>query len=172
MKGALLFLALILTTQVKAVNLDSLYKDDVSSIEKICEAMIASYSGKASETKDWKRFENLFLSTAQQLDVSFEEEAEIVVSSLSDFMEHSKPWYDKSDFKEWALKYTIHQFGNIASVVQSWECEWNTPADKDTGSSRGLHGFQLVFNQGRWWIVNMIWDGETEDKIIDVKFTN
>lgn len=169
MKYVFLILGLVVTTNTHAINLDSLYQDDVSSIEKICEAMLAAFSGKKEEQKDWNRFENLFLPSAQQINTSMKNK--IGVASMEEFMENEKPWYDANDFSEWTVKYTIRKFGNIASVFQVWDCEWNNPEDNDSGSSRGLTGFQLAFNEGRWWIVNLIWDGETEEKIIDTKYT-
>ncbi|NQY10297.1 MAG: hypothetical protein HRT71_12390 [Flavobacteriales bacterium] len=162
MKNLIIITLLFAATSVQAVDLDSLYKDDVSSIEKLCDAMLQAFSGKASEQKDWTRFENLFLTLSQQINVAGGDEPYVNVESMAAFMEEEKPWYDKTDFSEWAIKYTIREFGNMASVIQTFGYEYNTPSDDDAAIGAGFTAFQLIYLEERWWIVSLIWEGETE----------
>ena len=156
MKYLIVCSMLLVSLGTNATNLDSLYQDDVSSIEKLCDAMLSAFSGKADEQKDWKRFENLFLPGATQLDIVGGDEPELNVLTMEDFMEGEKPWYDETNFSEWTIKYTIRQFGDMASVIQPFGYEYFNAGDLDEDEGVGYTAFQLVNKDGRWWIVSLL----------------
>ncbi len=138
-----------------------LYKQDVSSVENISEAMLTSISGEKGQKRDWQRFKNLFLPTAQLNAVFHRQDSSWVkVNSVEEFIEKAGTWYEDNGFREYLLKNKMDQFGNIAHVFQSYGAEFSG------GKETGINSIQLVYDKGRWWIVNVLWDSETvEDKI-------
>lgn len=68
-------------------------------------------------------------------------------------------WGAESDkgFTEEALHNVVHRYGDIAQGCSTYQKHfWND----DRFLGRGIHGFQLVHHDGRWWIVSIIWDEE------------
>jgi hypothetical protein len=45
--------------------------------------------------------------------------------------------------------------------------------DREDGApiARGINSIQLLFDQGRWWIVSVMWDNETRENPIPGEFT-
>jgi hypothetical protein len=137
------------------------YDKDVSSIENIAEAMLHAISGEKGQKRDWKRFENLFLPTAQ-LNAAFHngDSSWVKVNTLKEFIDKAGTWYEDNGFKEYSFKNKIDSFGNIAHVFQSYGAEFSG------GKEKGINSLQFVYDKDRWWIVNVLWDSETvKDKI-------
>lgn len=143
------------------------YASDVASIENIVSAVLASISGDTGIERDWNRFRNLFLPSAQLNAVFHRKDSTWVkVNTLDEFISKAGTWYVDNGFHEYAIKNQIDSFGNIAHVFQSYGAKTETAGEME----RGINSFQLVFDQGRWWIVNLIWDSETDQAKIPEKY--
>lgn len=135
------------------------YAEDVSSISNISEAILNSISGPKGEKRDWTRFRNLFLPTAQLTAVFHNQDSSwIQINSLDKFIQLAGSWYEENGFREYSFKTKVEKFGNIAHVFQSY----GVSLDDGKEIERGMNSFQLAFHQNRWWIVNVIWDSETK----------
>jgi hypothetical protein len=62
----------------------------------------------------------------------------------------------KNGFTEREIAHEIKRYGNVATVLSSYEGK--TAAGKAV--SRGVNIFQLYFDGKRWWILSMVWDEE------------
>jgi hypothetical protein len=64
----------------------------------------------------------------------------------------------KDGFTERELGHKIQRYGNVATVLSSYEGK-----NASTGKvvTRGVNIFQLYFDGKRWWILSMVWDEET-----------
>jgi len=143
------------------------YSSDTKSVESAVTAALACISGDKGAARDWERFRNLFLPTAQLNAVFHKNDSTWVsVNSLDDFIVKAGTWYVDNGFHEYAIKNQIDIFGNIAHVFQSYGAK--TEDDGEIG--RGINSYQLAFDKGRWWIVNLIWDSETEEIKIPEKY--
>jgi len=61
-------------------------------------------------------------------------------------------------FSEDGISNTVERYGDIAHVFSTYEKHfWGD--DRNLG--RGINTFQLVNNDGRWWIVSIAWDEES-----------
>ena len=52
------------------------------------------------------------------------------------------------------------RYGNLVHAFSTYESR-NTPEDPEP-FMRGINSIQLVFQEGRWWIVNVAWQPEWE----------
>ena len=135
------------------------YADDVTSPEAISEAILKSISGNKGEKRDWTRFRNLFLPSAQLNAVYHQNDSTwLKVNSIETFIQLAGTWYEENGFKEYSFKIKIEKFGNISHVFQSYGASLADGKEIE----RGVNSFQLVFLEGRWWIVNLLWDSETK----------
>jgi hypothetical protein len=68
----------------------------------------------------------------------------------------------KDGFEERELKHVTKRFGNVATVLSSYE------GNVATGKviTRGVNIFQLYFDGKRWWILSMVWDQERPDNML------
>jgi len=140
-------------------NCNKKYDKDVESKENIVNAILESISGDKGVKRDWDRFRNLFLPTAQLNAVFHRKDSSFVrISTVREFIDKAGTWYVDNGFHEYALKNKIDSFGNIAHVFQSYGAKLADGKEIE----RGINSFQLVYNNSRWWIVNLIWEGETE----------
>jgi hypothetical protein len=140
---------------------------DVSSIDGITSAILESISGKKNEKRDWIRFRNLFWPTAQLNAVFHKGDSSwLKINTIDEFISLAGTWYEDNGFKEYKFKNKIDQFGNIAQVFQSYGA---TLADGKE-IERGVNSYQLAFINNRWWIINVVWDSETDKNKIPKHF--
>jgi len=144
-----------------------MYSHDVSSIENIVTAVLESISGEQGSKRDWDRFRHLFRPTAQ-LNAVFhnKDSAWVKIHTLDAFINNAGTWYVDNGFHEYSYKNHIDRFGNIAQVFQSYGVKLADGVEIE----RGINSFQLVYIEERWWIVNLIWDSETEKSKIPKKY--
>ncbi|MGD1839987.1 MAG: hypothetical protein ACFB0B_03700 [Thermonemataceae bacterium] len=162
-----LFTTVIGYSDLKSQQKEQQYANDVTSVENIVTAVLASISGEKGVERDWTRFRNLFLPTAQLNAVSYKNNSTSVkVYTVNEFIEAAGTWYEDNGFKEYAYKNQIDTFGNIANVFQSYGIKLADGIEV----RRGINSFQLVYMQNRWWITNLIWDNETEKNKIPKQY--
>lgn len=131
----------------------------MSSIENIVGAVLESISGEKDIARDWDRFRNLFLPTAQINAVFYKSDsAWMKTHTVDEFVQMAGTWYEDNGFEEYLYKNEIDTFRNIANVFQSYGAKLQGGPEIE----RGINSFQLVYLQDRWWIVNLIWDSENE----------
>jgi hypothetical protein len=65
----------------------------------------------------------------------------------------------KRRFTERELAHKIYRFGNVATVLSSYE---GTFASTGKVVYRGVNVYQLYYADQRWWISSVSWDGERD----------
>ena len=131
----------------------------MSSIENITTALLESISGVKGEKRDWERFSALFWPTAQLNAIVHKGDSTwIRIHSVDDFVSSAGTWYEDNGFKEYELGSKIEQFGHIANVFQSYGAALSDGKE----IQRGVNSYQLAYINNRWWIINLLWDSETE----------
>ena len=144
---------------------ESVRPSDVASPEAIVAATYESIARAPGENYDWDRFSSLYLPGAMLIPNTEQRGGQFDVLTVQDFID----WVDEftlpilgteqdRGFSEGGISNTIERFGDIAHVFSTYEKHyWGD--DRNLG--RGINTFQLVFNDGRWWIVSVAWDEET-----------
>ncbi len=141
---------------------ESVRSSDVASPEAIVAATYESIARAPGENFDWKRFRSLFLPTALLIPSTEQRGGAFDILSVQEFID----WIDgattiggeqDSGFSEDGISNRIERYGDIAHVFSTYEKHfWGD--DRNLG--RGINTFQLVQNDGRWWIVSIAWDEE------------
>lgn len=145
--------------------------EDVESIEAILDATYDVISGPAGKKRDWDRFRSLFYPGARLIPTGKrpnETEVRARVLTPDDYVERSAPFLEKDGFFERGVSNKIERFANIAHVFSTYESRHN--ASDAQPFQRGINSFQLVNDGKRWWIMTIMWQGETPDSRIPAQY--
>jgi len=74
-----------------------------------------------------------------------------------EYLDESNDSMVKQGFTEMELGREIKRFGNVATVLSSYEGKVQSTGKVVT---RGVNIFSLYFDGQRWWIQTMLWDEE------------
>lgn len=137
-------------------------EDDVASPESIVLATYESIQRAPGENFEWDRFRSLFIENATLIPSTEQSSGEFRVISPEGFIE----WIDSvtpiggpndKGFAEEEVLHVMERYGDIAQVFSTYQKHfWG----EEEILGRGINSFQLVHNNGRWWIVSIIWDEE------------
>ena len=132
---------------------------DYSTIDSTMKALYASISGPAGP-RDWETFKGLFPDEGRLRAVVRTPSGQVraVEMTAPNYVERNTPYFDKNPFFESEIHRTQQRFGDIANV-------WSTYASKKTADGepfeRGVNTVQMRYDGKRWWIVSILWQGET-----------
>ncbi len=133
---------------------------DVESIDAIMAATYDAISGPAGQERDWDRFYSLFAPNATLVAVG---DGQIRLNASPEgYVERSGPFLTGQGFIEEETGRRTERYGNVVHVFSAYEGTIR-PGANDEDTIRGVNSFQLAFADGRWWIVNILWEGETDD---------
>jgi len=134
----------------------------VSSKENIVQSLYAVISGDAGVVRDWNMFKSLFTEDAKLIPVQKNKQGEIQAAYLSpqDYIDRSGKWLFDNGFFEKEIHRVEECFGNICHLFSTYEA-YRTSGDKEP-FMRGINSIQLMFDNERWWIVNISWQAEDD----------
>jgi hypothetical protein len=133
--------------------------DDVSSIEAIVKASYETISGGMGVPRQWARERTLNDPNARFVAADLDPKTgQTRVWSVSDqdFADQTDASMVRDGFTEHELGHQIHRYGNVATVLSSYEGK----GEHDAKAERGVNIFQLYFDGKRWWILTITWDTE------------
>ena len=133
--------------------------EDVRTIEGIVKASYETISGGVGVPRQWGRDRTLFDPNSRSVSVTVNPKTGAVRThgmTEQEFADEEDASSVKNGFTEREIKHVIKQFGNVATVLSSYE--GSDAAGKS--KSRGVNIFQLYFDGKRWWILSMVWDEE------------
>ena len=142
---------------------------DVKSVDGIIRTVYDVISGPAKQARDWNRFRSLFLPGARMIPSAAKPSANANrhMLSIEEYIERSDPLMLKGGFFESELSRRTEQFGNIAHVWSTYESR-NAPGEKPF--ARGINSIQLIHDGERWWIIDIMWQGELPDRPLPKKY--
>jgi hypothetical protein len=139
--------------------------EDVSTIEGIVTASYETISGGVGVARQWGRDRTLFDPDSRSVAVGMNAKTGAVTtrgSTEQEFADQADASMVKDGFTERELRHVIKRFGNMATVLSSYEGS----AASGKVITRGVNIFQLYFDGKRWWILSMVWDTERPDNPI------
>ena len=145
------------------------YKNDVSSIDSIVDALYDVISGDRGKARDWDRERNLFHPEARLIVVNKEDgHLETKVMTSDGFIQYARPFLDRVDFYEYEIFRKVEEFGHVAHI-------WSTYGSKRSKDdfepyTRGINSIQLLNDQKRWWVISIYWNRETDEFQIPEKY--
>lgn len=142
---------------------------DVESPEAIVDASFAALSVPEGEEPDLGRFRSLFLPDAQ-VTVTFhgDETSHYGTGSVDEYVDKEVEGLEGTH--EQAVHTVVERYGDIAHVFATYEARQS--ADDPEPIARGIDSFQLWYDGSRWWIVNVMGHGESEDTPLPERYEN
>ena len=140
----------------------------VNSIDGIVKEVLKIVSGEVGKTRNWEAFRNLFLPTADFTVLNHNDSIPQPVETvtLEEFIHLMDDQYYKLGFFEYELSKVINEYNGIANVFQSFYAK-----DSENHEEKGINSFQLVYSKKRWWIVNILWTGDSNGVKVPKKYS-
>jgi hypothetical protein len=142
---------------------------DVSSVDAILASLYDVISGPAGQPRDWTRFRSLFVPDARLIPTRHNKTgtgADLISLTAEQYQERAAPALAKGFFER-GIHNTTESFGAIAQVFSTYESR-HTKDGKPF--QRGINSIQLLKDGHRYWIVTILWDGETPTNPIPAKY--
>ena len=161
-----------LIVKANGYKVDSIPADprDVSSPEALVAAVYDVISGPAGQKRNWDRMRTLFVPDARMIPTGKRPTGESTRRTLSveDYIVSSGPFLEKDGFFETEIGRRSEHYGNIVHVFSTYESK-RTMADEKP-FMRGINSFQLWYDGKRWWVITILWQGESKDMPIPEKY--
>lgn len=144
---------------------------DVGSLDAILAALYDVISGPAGQARDWDRMRSLFTPNAKLIPVNRQgapTEVDPRFLSVEDYIELAGPFLEQRGFFEREIGQVTERFEHIAHVFSAYDSRWT--ADDLEPFARGINSIQLVWDNERWWITNIMWWGVGPDFEIPGKY--
>ena len=141
---------------------------DVKTIDGIVKAMLDVISGEPGP-RNWNRLRSLCLPSAQfnALVPGRDGKPRFFAGTIDGYIKSTTPILMKQAFYEKELHRVIEEFGGIAHVFSTYESRLSKSGEV---FERGINSIQLVYDKNRWWVVNVMWCGETKDHPLPAKY--
>lgn len=76
--------------------------------------------------------------------------------SLDEFITLLQDPYYEQGFTEYEFSKKVDEYNGIAQVFQTFYAK-----DSENFEETGITSYQLVYFENRWWIVNVLWTGDS-----------
>lgn len=141
--------------------------EDVSTLDAIITSLYDVISGPAGE-RDWERFYSLFSPDGKMAALANTEDGAVYVKMTpQEYKERNAPVFQQSGFYEEELSRQVDRFANIAQVFSTYQFKLDPEGPV---VQRGVNSIQLGFYKNRWWIISLLWNGETGEEKIPAKY--
>ena len=166
MKFILIILFVQVSLLVKAQEKINSNPNAVYSIDGIVKEILQIISGEEGKVRDWDAFRNLFLPTANFTVLSHDTlSLSVETVSLEEFIELMHNEYYDQGFTENEISKVVEEYNGIAQVFQTYYGK-----DSENYEENGITSYQLVQFKDRWWIVNILWTGDSNGVNVPEKY--
>ncbi len=160
MKKAIIILILVFTANT---FIYSQSKYDTSTINGVINATYDILSGPAGE-RDWESFKNLFHKSAYMGATILKDRKRTFFGfTVEQYILNNDSFLKKNDFYEEEIGREEMIFGGVAQVYSVFHYKFSKDGKIE---ARGVNCIQLIKENGRWLITNLIWEDESENNKI------
>lgn len=166
--GFLMLMPAFMLYSQTAVSQKSSYlvdTNDVKSINGIITAVYDVISGPAGQ-RNWARLKYLCLPNVSFISIKRDAQGNETYfnGSIDEYIATIDPLLGARAYYEVEIGRTIHQSDNIAQVFSTFN---STLFESVPLNKRGVNCFNLIYYKNRWWIVNVLWNSEPAEEIIE-----
>ena len=160
------------TTSAQTTSRPAADPEDVASVDAIIASLYDVISGPAGQERDWDRFRSLMHPNAKLIPVYRPQDAPQWQStwlSAEDYIERAGPQLTANGFFEREIGRVEERFGNIVHAFSTYDSRRTEDGEV---FQRGINSIQLMYDGGRWWVVNIMWQGVGPDVEIPARYLN
>ncbi len=155
-------IGILISFQLFAQSTPTIQADtaDVSTVDQLIAAYYDVTSGPAGQ-RDWVRYRSLFKPEAQINAQVFNQKGRLqyVGGTLNEYIGQVDEYFTVNGFFEKEIGRSIHEYRDIVNVLSAYDAKLAT---NQASYHRGVKSLQLVFDQNRWWIVNVLYNNESQ----------
>jgi hypothetical protein len=150
-------------TQVLATN------PELETVDGVIKNLYAVISGPVGQRRDWNKMRDLFRPEARlsALGTDREGKPRFLTMAIEDYIRNSGPNFEQNGFFEREIGRVTEQYGDMVHVFSAYEARRE---EKGEPYMRGINSIQLVKKDGRFWIVNILWNTETKENPIPARY--
>jgi hypothetical protein len=139
-----------------------------SSIDEVIATLYEIISGPAGP-RDWDKMRELCLPGADFSSFGKKEDGTKVFrkGTIDSYIQNSGSFFLQSAFFETEIGRRVDRFGHVAQVFSAYQSTFEKGGEV---KARGINSIQLVRDQDRWFIANVIWDSESESEKIPIEY--
>lgn len=144
---------------------------DVASMDAIIKAVYEVISGDAAQPRDWNRFRSLFYTGARMIGTGKNPRTGAVGARAvtpDEYIQRNTPYFEKEGFYEREVARRTETFGAVTHVFSTY-ASFHKPNDK-TPFERGINSIQLLNDGTRWYVMTIMWQGETPEIKLPKKY--
>ena len=93
--------------------------------------------------------------------------AKLTTMTQEDYIRNVGPLFDEKGFFEKEIGRSQEKYGNMVHVFSAYETRFVADGKIEV---RGINSIQLVQKDGRFWILNIMWNPETPENQIPEKY--
>lgn len=141
----------------------------VETVDGILSNLYGIISGPAGERRNWDAFRALFRPEARLNALGKDRTGNPRLSSMAieDYIRNAASSFEQNGFFERELHRVTETYGDLVHIFSTYESR--RTADGEV-FARGINSIQLVRKDGRFWIVNILWNSESADNPIPEKY--
>lgn len=134
---------------------------DVQSLDAIVAALYNVISGDSGVARNWDRMRSLFHPQAKLIPIGPRPAGAFgaAVLTVEDYVARAGPQLERLGFHESEVARRSESYGQIVHVFSTYESR-HRAADPQP-FARGINSIQAYHDGTRWWIMNIMWWGET-----------
>ena len=137
--------------------------DDVSTLDSIIRSLYESVSFPPSGQPDYKRLRSLFHPEGRLTPPKEDKTSKFLVLDVESFIKRSTQFVvatglERKGFHEKEIARRTESFGPIVHVFSTYESRHR--AEDPRPIQRGINSIQLVKEDNRWWVLNILWELE------------
>jgi hypothetical protein len=138
----------------------------LNSVDGITKEVLNVISGAKGEERNWDWFRHLFLPDATFSVVVQRKDKEALVRTftLEEFIKSSTQNSIQSSFYEYEIGKKTEEYNGIAHVFQTYKTK------ADNFEEEGINSIQLVYTNGRWWVLRILWTSNRNGLEIPEKY--
>jgi len=85
-----------------------------------------------------------------------------------DYIKRAEPFLVDDGFFEREIGRRTEQYRHITHIFSTYDSR-NSANDKKP-FARGINSIQLIHDNDRWWIISILWNGETKEDPLPQKY--
>ena len=142
----------------------------LKSLDGIVETLYAVISGDKGEARDWDLFRSLFKPDAKLIPIaqSSDGNLDLTYMSVDQYIETAGDYLENNGFHEVEIHRLTEEYNNMCHIYSTYESYHNSTDEKPF--IRGINSIQLLFDNNRWWVVNIYWTNESMNNPIPDKY--
>lgn len=145
----------------KSIVNESTSSADEESIRMVIERTLDLISGTKEQVRDFDSFRKQFTSDAI---IGVSTNGNYLSFTVEEYIERNTPFFEKSDFIEKQLGYSISSYKSIGSVSQSY----STTVTDDEGiqlTSYGVNFYRMVKIEDEWKIQSILFTPASKEAL-------